>query len=268
MIFDSKINRSLFNLNKSFAEELLNVIKEKALNLIDEYATLAMLDEVEDIKELYSVGSTSCESDEEFDYLGAVKRKKPSLLEERYQWDYIEMIGKLVLQKGAAYVSRKHHKEEHLLRKIAERYKAGPSDAYKSILLKKKLKKKFDVYRYIGLGVHDYVLVEWVNELKLKLGIKKLDLTTPSSIQKFKTDNDIVSRKFTKLITTSRLQNHEQMVEDAKAFVKKISDLISNGIYKDANVFNSDQFKCNFEMTTERTLSHKGQLPNRLIEDQ
>ena len=218
-----------------------------------------MLDLMEDF---HSVSPKSNDHQSDEDYV-IERNVKADALEDRYEWQYIEKIGRLAMTKGDTAVARSHHKSESQVRSIRERYIAGPTDTHKSIQLKKLLKAKFDLFRDRALPVHDYILVEWVNQLKLDLGIKNLDLTTPSFIQKFKTENGIVSRKITKLVTTSRLQNHGQMLKDADEFIKKISGLIADGTYKDANVYNSDQTKVNFEMISNRTLSHKGELSTR-----
>jgi hypothetical protein len=93
--------------------------------------------------------------------------------------------------------------------------KKGKSGAFKSLLLTQKLKEKFDLFRDQNLPVHDYILVEWINKLKLDLEIKNLDLTSKSVIQKFKQDNGIVGRRITKFVTRRKKLDQDKLFKDA-----------------------------------------------------
>lgn len=194
------------------------------------------------------------------------KKDKAEFIESKYRWSFIERVAKEVeAKKNRAKVARRRNKDYDEVRKIEQRYQQGPSEAYKITKLKEQLKIKFESARSIGLQVHDYILIEWINQLKLELKIEKFDLTGHTFIENFKKDNGIVSRHVTKFVKVTKLKNFENLKKVAYEFNEKINKKVDECSIDWKNVVNSDQTKLNFEMVSNRTLSHKGKLQFLLI---
>ena len=77
-----------------------------------------------------------------------------------------------------------------------------------------------------------------------------------SWVQQFKSKHDIVSRKITKFVTHSAVDNMKDLQQQGENFRNYVSGLISQ--YGAQDVFNSDQSGFNLEMHNGRTLCYEG----------
>jgi hypothetical protein len=73
----------------------------------------------------------------------------------------------------------------------------------------------------------------------------------------FKRRHGICSRKITKLVTKSEVENKETIHQSADDFVVEVQKMLPK--YKPENVINTDQSGLAFEMYSNRTLSFKGE---------
>ena len=252
-----------------FSESIVDLIKQQAERLVQVETveeSLVFLDTTEDPDDLsvsIQVAKNTTkgneESDSEYDLESDRRPSKALLIEERMNWSVIEKFGRRYEEtKNVSKVAKQFNKDYQEARRIIERYQQGPTEAHKATQLRTELIKKFKHFRSLCLTVHDCHLVEWTNQLKYDLKINNLSLTNPSTIQKFKRENGIVSRHITHYVTRKKLVDEEKLKEDWHAFVDKINESVANQEYSWSDVYNSDQTKMNFEIVSKRTNSIEG----------
>lgn len=127
------------------------------------------------------------QADPDYNFEDEIKYDKPDLLENRYSFEYMTKVKDLCLKyNNIAKAARELKINEDLAKRIKNRALEGPTDSYKLLLLKEKLKIKFIKHRDLLLPVHNRTLDQWINELKIELGITKFKLTTNSFKESFK----------------------------------------------------------------------------------
>ncbi len=116
--------------------------------------------------------------------------------------------------------------------------------------------ENFKNARVKKLIVHDNDLRRW--GLKAAGRINFLQFKASRSwVYKFKKANGICSRKITKFVSTKFVQETENIVRNANAFLETAKTSFPS--YRLDHIFNTDQSGFNYEMTTGRTLSHLGE---------
>jgi hypothetical protein len=189
-----------------------------------------------------------------------ISNSKNLPLESFYSFERLQEIAEMCDQKGRTRkgVASSLHKTVSEIDAICKRVKLGPSYEYKMIQLKPMLKSKFNEGRSMGLIIKDDTLKRWVCQIKHQLNFKKVDCSN-YFVDSFKKENKIVSRRITHFITKKKLENHDNLVKSSLEFVQKINLLIDNNEYMSSNIYNADQSKIEYEMTTKRTLNEQGE---------
>ena len=119
---------------------------------------------------------------------------------------------------------------------------------------------KFQEAIAFKIAVHDIDLKRWAlqkNELKMPWF-----KASRWWIQQFKSKHNIVSRKITKFVTHSAVDNMKDLQQQSENFKNDVSGLISQ--YGAQNVFNSDQSGFNLEMHSGRILCYEGAKKSKM----
>ena len=128
-----------------------------------------------------------------------------------------------------------------------------------------RIEKSKDVWKYTlnqfknaisqKLIIHDKVIREW----SLKR-VREIEFTSfvssPTWIKKFKSYNKICSRKITKFVTQSFIQDEDTIIANSIEFVDSCIALFPN--YSQSHIFNTDQSGFKYELHSGRTLSFQG----------
>jgi hypothetical protein len=105
------------------------------------------------------------------------------------------------------------------------------------------------------LIIHDCDLQRWA-----KNKARGLDFEFKASnswLSRFKKRYGIVSRKVTKIVSTSYVQDQETIKQTANEFLNNAKKVMQS--FDESNTFNSDQSGFNYIFTSGRTLSKEGE---------
>jgi hypothetical protein len=100
--------------------------------------------------------------------------------------------------------------------------------------------------------VDDRTLKQWASEAS-----QNFTFDQHQWLREFKSNQEIVSRKVTKIVSLKSLDKIEETKESASSFIKRIREMIE--INKYDMVLNSDQMGVNKEMSRKRSHEFKGQ---------
>lgn len=185
-----------------------------------------------------------------------LKRRKPGPPEKV---ETREKIARCVLDEGYSYaaVGRQFHKDPKLVKRIVEEYQGNLHYKEKIRKVKDYVKMSFENAREKGDIVHYWNLQNWASEAKRRIDVEfKISNTF---LKNFKKDNNIVTRKITKYLTTREISNEAEIKRAGNEFVEKINIMVRDGGLNHDNVWNTDQSNFEYEMCTARTLSQKGE---------
>jgi hypothetical protein len=115
--------------------------------------------------------------------------------------------------------------------------------------------EKFNSSRSKFLSVHALDLRRWAIQAAEQCNLQFT--ASRAWVETFQKRNRIVSRKVTKYITFSEQQNLSEARMAAELFVRNAKDEFID--VSSSQIFNTDQSGFNYELTTARTLSHKGE---------
>jgi len=191
-------------------------------------------------------------------------------LECLYTFERMQEIYEMCKTSARSSVGKKIHKSKDQIDAICKRVEKGPSYEYKMMQLKVMLETKFQDEMDRGTVIKGDTLMIWANEIKNELeelnpskeneeGLENsFKFTSRSFIDSFKKENNIVSRKINSFVSKKKRENQAKLIADAQEFVLKINELISKNEFHISKIFNSDQSKIEYEMTTQRTLHRRG----------
>jgi hypothetical protein len=129
--------------------------------------------------------------------------------------------------------------------------------SYKIKQITKILINKFNKNRNLGKSIHDTDIKKWAFNAATFVKLDNFK-ASPKFLYNYKNKNKI-SRKITKFITKNTSVEEIKLIKCGKIFTEKINELINENDFKAQEVFNSDQTRFEYEMTSARTLSQKGE---------
>lgn len=120
------------------------------------------------------------------------------------------------------------------------------------------MREKFKNARKIGIAVHYWHLLRWAQEGSKIYNVQNFKASS-TFLSNFKKTFNVTSRKITKFVSTKHGKDEEQIQQTAKSFVKSINNLIARSNFSPSEVWNTDQSRFEYEMTSARTLSTRGE---------
>lgn len=115
-----------------------------------------------------------------------------------------------------------YHLDKNEVNSIVQRVKAGPTMEFKMLMLKSRLASKFWEEDAIGTVIKQETIVRWVNELMIEMQIDD-KFCSRSFVDRFKRENNIVSRKITHIVQANKMRNHGELIVKSQDFVEKIN---------------------------------------------
>lgn len=133
--------------------------------------------------------------------------------------------------------------------------------SFKLEQIKQFMYNKFNVTRDNGGSIHYWHLIFWAKEAAKQFNLD-LFKCSRSFLDKFKRDHRISSRRITKFVTKTYIKDTEALVNIANEFVERTNKKIETNSYEPKQIWNTDQSRFEYEMTSARTLSFKGERHN------
>ena len=228
-----------------FAKVLFNQIDEMYQNnlFIEEDTSLFSRNEFQSDSES---DNSDFEPDEEFSTLNNVVDNTVAIRVNEYASSH--SIGQ---------TAKKFKKSKRVVQNIIERAEKGQTQREKIKIIKKFMMSNFISSRNQYCPVHECHLKSWGLHKANELGLSTFKASR-NFINTFKTENRIVSRKVTKYVTNINERN-VNIEEIAREFVSNTNELFWNTDVPSCCIFNTDQSRFEYEISTVRTLSNKGE---------
>ena len=117
---------------------------------------------------------------------------------------------------------------------------------------------KFDEAREYGASVHYWHLQHWALDVARNLGCANFTASL-GFITNLKREFRITSRRITMLQARKDKDDEEEMIQRAQTFVAEVSEHIMTENIQMGSLWNADQIQFNYELSSDRTLSMKGE---------
>ena len=124
--------------------------------------------------------------------------------------------------------------------------------------IKSRLKARILDQRDGILPVHDSDLRVWSLELAEQLDFPEFKASSNFPLR-FKKKHRFASRKITKFVTRIERSNEQQIRESSVKFVQDVNSFRQENFMSFGSIWNTDQSGFEYEMTSGRTLSIKGE---------
>ena len=117
---------------------------------------------------------------------------------------------------------------------------------------------KFRNGRNVGNTIHYWHLKTWAKEAAMLMDFARFKASN-YFLHQFKRRYKIISHKITRFITRRDLTLDTVMRTRASEFVREVTDYVSANAIQADMVFNTDQSRFEYEITSNRTLSMTGE---------
>jgi len=193
-------------------------------------------------------------------YQPSPKKAAPMRIDEQYSLDQMKAIIEFVDKRGSAAALKRWTSLGTAVKiaRIREFLEKGGHRLSKLEQLKNIVYTHFRDARDHYLPVHGHDLKGWSIEAARIVSLPSFKASA-SFLRSLKAQFRISSRKVTKFIT-KRTRTDEHVIErNARNFVAKINDMKITLGFPSSHVWNTDQSGFNYELSSGRTLSDKGE---------
>lgn len=256
---DSEFANTLFKLIQNKFEHPCDITEEIVLDFSDDIET-SEIDSSEESSSEQLVDDNKPSSSDFNPDSSPDKRHKPG---PKAKDNINERIYNFVINEGKgrkgriAAAERKFKKSRYFIENALKNVGSRASQKQQFRAVKDFMFMSFQNARRNGNVIHYWNLKFWAITAAKRIG---LDFRCSKHfLNNFKREKNIVTRKITKYLTKTDIQNDETTQNEAMVFVHDINDLIKHHDYNRENVWNSDQSRFEYEIVSARTLSHAGE---------
>ncbi|XP_035705862.1 uncharacterized protein LOC110847661 [Folsomia candida] len=185
---------------------------------------------------------------------------------ENFTLDYMKSVLECYDKHGWGRVQKRFKRVKY--RKYIYRFRdyvqQNGTNAEKLQKLHIELFEKFSILLMKREIIHDFDLKRWALQMAKELNLPQFK-ASDAWILIFKKSHNIVSRKITKFVTKTCLQNAEVIAQSARNFVE--SAQVKMEIYHHDNILNTDQSGFNYLLKSNRMLSVKGEKSTSAVKE-
>ena len=256
-----------------FVNILFNLIKDKAMKVstVDCIETLALdetksdneITNTDDLQYTNSLNESFESSSSSYSYVPESQKKprrdiadvfKPQLCKKIH--DFI-VIGKYS-KKSALNRWKSLNNDYKLLDQVINLHKGHLNRFNKLKRVRQSMLMEFKKARDSGLSVHYWNLIGWACNAAKDFQLVNFKISK-NFINNFKKTNHIVSRKITKFVTKVEIESEDLLKQKAREFNECVEKMRVELNLNRSDIWNADQSKIDYETSSSRTLSLKGE---------